>query len=259
MKEISSKANKNYKLCQQLASKKYRDRYGMYLIEGGNLIEEAARFGAEIAAVFLRPDFDASRFAGAPEPFVLDAKLYDGIAQTETSQGAIAVVRKRSYGEREFFSLCGDRNVLVLDRLQDPGNVGTMIRTADAAGYGGAVVMKGTGDIYSPKAARAAAGSLFRLPVLLADSANDALKLLKANGKRAVATCFDTPTCYFDADLTQGVALLIGNEGSGLCREFVDGADIKVKIPMARGVDSLNAAVAAGVLMYEGRRHLRER
>ncbi|MCL1809265.1 MAG: RNA methyltransferase [Clostridiales bacterium] len=254
MKEISSKANKNYKLCMQLALRKYRDKYGLYLVEGRNLFDEAARSGAETAAVFLRSDCPAPSFLDVPETYVLGKKLFDGIAQTETSQGIVAIVKKKHYSEREFFSLCGDKNVLVLDRLQDPGNIGTMIRTAEAAGYGGAVIMKETGDIYSPKAARAAAGSLFRLPVLFADTPLEALGVLKAHGKRAVATCSDAEACYYGADLGSGVALLIGNEGSGLCREFAEGADMKVKIPMAQGVDSLNAAVAAGILMYESRR-----
>ena len=114
--------------------------------------------------------------------------------------------------------------------------------------------MKGTGDIFSPKVVRAAVGSLFRLPVLFIDTAEEALAILKTNGKKAVSTCFDAEAFYYNVDLKSDIALLIGNEGSGLSREFISGADIKVKIPMEPAVDSLNAAVAAGILMYESKK-----
>ena len=234
--------------------KKYRDKYGLYLIEGDNLIAEAISCNVEITAVFLREDYRYAEGITVPEPYVLSKKLFSNITQTETSQGAIAIVKKRNYTEGEFFSLCEAGNILVLDRLQDPGNIGAMIRTADAAGYKGVIAIRGTSDIFSPKAARAAAGSLFRMPVLFKDTAADALAVIKSRHKRIVSTCFDANTDYFHADLKSDIALLIGNEGGGLSGELIKAADIKVKIPMRREVDSLNAAVAAGILMYESKR-----
>jgi len=256
MKEINSSTNKNYKLCIQLATKKYRDKYGLYLIEGDNLIAEAIKCNIEIMSVFVRKDYACLRGLAIPEPYVVSKNLYDQIAQTETSQGIVAVVKKRSYTESEFFDRCKAGNILVLDRLQDPGNIGTMIRTADAAGYKGVIVIKGTGDVFSPKVVRAAAGSLFRLPVLFADTAAEALTVMKSHGKKIVSTCFEAEADYFTVDMKNDVALIIGNEGGGLSQEWIDGADIRVKIPMEGTVDSLNAAVAAGIIMYENKRQV---
>lgn len=251
MKEINSNSNKNYKLCMQLSSRKFRERYGLYMIEGNNLLAEIVKCGAEVEAIFVRDGYAADIRLERPEPYVMSKRLFDNIAQTETSQGIAAIVRKKVFSEEEFFSLCGDGNVIVLDRLQDPGNIGTVIRTAEAAGYKGAVVLKGTGDIFSPKAVRAAAGSLFRLPALFIDSPEDALKILKSNGKKTVCACQDAETAYRDVDMRSDTALFIGNEGGGLCSELIDGADVRAKIPMASGVDSLNVAVAAGIMMFE--------
>jgi len=273
VKEITSNANKNYKLCVQLATRKYRDKYGLYLIEGSKLIEEAMLCNVEIKVLFLRENYEsdygafgntdgASAADGIPaadgasilEVSVLKKNLFDVIAQTETSQGIIAIVEKRKYGAEEFFDKCNSGNILVLDRLQDPGNIGTLIRTADAAGYKGVICLKGTGDVFSPKVVRAAAGSLFRMPILFVDTAEEVLELVKSRGKKIVSTCFDADVDYFDVDLKTNIALLIGNEGQGLSERLITGADVKVKIPMSPSVDSLNAAVAGGILMYESLR-----
>ena len=260
MKEINSSANKNYKLCMQLAMKKYRDKLGLYLIEGSKAIIEAMQCDVEIVAVFLRADYagdmdaELKGFRFSATVYVLRETLFKNIAQTETSQGIIAIVKKKDYSEREFADLCAEGNILVLDKLQDPGNIGTMIRTADAAGYKGIICLKGTGDVFSPKVVRAAAGSIFRMPILFIDTEKELLTFVKKLGKKVVSTCFDAELNYFDVDLKSNVALLIGNEGSGLSKELIYGSDIKVKIPMKETVDSLNAAVAAGIVMYETKR-----
>jgi TrmH family RNA methyltransferase len=260
MKEINSSANKNYKLCIQLAMRKYRDKFGLYLIEGSKAIFEAMQCNAEVVAIFLRAGYETNlevsfEYASfSQDVYVLNDILFKNISQTETSQGIIAIVKKKTYTEENFAEACKTGNMLVLDRLQDPGNIGTMIRTADAAGYQGIICLKGTGDVFSPKVVRAAAGSIFRMPILFIETEKDLLVFVKSLGKRVVSTCFDAKIDYFDVDLKSEVALLIGNEGSGLSSELIDGSDIKVKIPMKETVDSLNAAVAAGILMYESKR-----
>ena len=175
--------------------------------------------------------------------------MFDRLAQTETSQGVLAIVAKPETDAGDFASASG--NFVVLDRLQDPGNIGTILRTADAAGYRLAVVMKGTADIFSPKVVRAATGSLFRMPVVFMDSNSELVEFTRAAGKKLVATCFDTERCYFDEDLTDNIALVIGNEGNGICKEIIESSDVKIKIPMHGNIESLNASVAAGILMYE--------
>ncbi|MCR5481821.1 MAG: RNA methyltransferase [Clostridia bacterium] len=259
MKEINSKDNRIFKFCSKLSGKKYRDSFGAYLIEGPNLIEEALRENEAMDALIYRRGYKGPLFEekAAVELCTFDEKLFDAIAQTDTSQGVIAVVKKRSYKESEFFERCseGNGNVLVLDRLQDPGNLGTLIRTADAAGYGGVMLLKGSGDVFSPKVVRAAAGSLFRVPLYFAESPEEAAGVLKRHQKKIVSTCFDTELYYSNVDLRKNIALVIGNEGRGICEEMIALSDLKIKIPMSGRIDSLNASVAGGILMYESMRN----
>ena len=237
-----------------MASKKYRDKYGLYLIEGDNLVFEAIKQGVAVRDIFISEGYKAKGDFSGREPVILSEKLFKAAAQTESSQGIAAVLEKKSWSEEDFLKASHGKNILVLDRLQDPGNIGTIIRTADATGYGGVIAVKGTGDIYSPKTVRAAAGSLFRMPVLFAGDAEAALKFIRGSGRKSVCACPEKGTPYYEAGLSRDIALLIGNEGNGLDRRFTEAADIKVSIPMEPCAESLNAAVAAGILMYEGKR-----
>ena len=250
MREISSKDNKIFRLCEQLTHKKYRDKLGLYLIEGENLLEEAVKNGAGIKTVLMCRDYRGSLFGTEDKSFCLSDKLFEQLAQTETTQGIMAVVEKPELSPDRFLDR-GGGNFIVLDRLQDPGNIGTILRTADAAGYELAIVMKGTADVFSPKAVRAATGSLFRMPVVFMDSVDELMEFTRAAGKKLVATCFDTDRYYYDEDLRENIALIIGNEGGGISRELMESSDLKIKIPMHGNIESLNASVAAGILMYE--------
>ena len=250
MRTISSKDNKIFRLCQQLSHKKYRDKLGLYLIEGENLLEEAVKNGAGIKTVLMCQDYRGSLFGTEDKSFCLSDKLFEQLAQTETTQGIMAVVEKPELSPDRFLDR-GGGNFIVLDRLQDPGNIGTILRTADAAGYELAIVMKGTADVFSPKAVRAATGSLFRMPVVFMDSVDELMEFTRAAGKKLVATCFDTDRYYYDENLREDIALIIGNEGSGISRELIECSDLKIKIPMHGNIESLNASVAAGILMYE--------
>src|SRR5665648_1166061 len=172
---INSNENKNFKLCSKLAQKKFRDKLGLYLIEGSNLLEEAVNSDTDIklvvfnekmlSAIIIPPE--AGFFKGA-EVIGMSEKLFEKLAQTEASQGVIGVVKKNCETQEEVEKriLSKSGNVIILDRLQDPGNIGTIIRTAEAAGYKGVIVLKGTADVYSPKVIRAAAGSVFRLSLI---------------------------------------------------------------------------------------------
>lgn len=260
MKHIISAENQIYKAAAQLKQKKYRDEQGQYLIEGPNLIREALQNGGEIEMILCSEDFCVEDFRneGADlgetdaQAAVLSSGLFRKLSDTETPQGIMAVVRKKVYSGEAFFSgRPAASNVIVLDRLQDPGNIGTILRTADAAGYLGAILLKGTADIYSPKIVRAAAGSLFRLPVLLIDTPAQAICLLQEHRKNIFCTSLDCSSFYYDADLSENAAIVIGNEGNGVCDEFLEQSDRLIKIPMEGSIESLNAAVSAGILMYE--------
>lgn len=254
MREIRSKDNKIWKRCEQLTMRKYRDRSGLYLIEGENLLDEAIRNDVRIETVLVREDCQkALPPEAADKAFLLDARLFDKLAQTVTSQGILAVVAKAEVRKEDFIGLPGS-NFIVLDRLQDPGNIGTILRTADAAGYRLAILMKGTADVYAPKVVRAATGSLFRMPVVSMASTEELVEFTRAAGKKLTATCLDAQRCYYDEDLTHDIALVIGNEGSGVAPALIESSELRIKIPMQGNIESLNAAVAAGVLMYEAMR-----
>ena len=254
MREIRSKDNKIWKRCEQLTMRKYRDRSGLYLIEGENLLAEAVKNHARIETVLLREGCQKSLPPQvADRTFLVDARIFDKLAQTVTSQGILAIVAKEAARKEDFINLPGS-NFIVLDRLQDPGNIGTILRTADAAGYKLAILMKGTADVYAPKVVRAATGSLFRMPVVSMASAKELAEFTGAAGKKLTATCLDARRWYYDEDLTHDIALIIGNEGNGISRDLIESSDIQIKIPMQGNIESLNAAVAAGVLMYEAMR-----
>ncbi|MGF6375289.1 TrmH family RNA methyltransferase [Clostridiales Family XIII bacterium PM5-7] len=252
-KQISSKDNRIFKECQKLAQKKYRDQEGKYLIEGPNLISEALEHQGDILYVILREG--TSMVATALETYVMSQGLFDKLAQTETSQGMLGVVKKPETTLEDLAKIDQHHgNYIVMDRLQDPGNIGTIIRTAEGAGYAAVVVVKGTADVYSPKVIRAAAGSVFRIPIVQVEDNRELLQLVTQMKKRMVVTCLDTDKHYFDEDLTKDIALVIGNEGNGISKELLECAEIKVKIPMNGKLESLNASVAAGILMYEAMR-----
>lgn len=248
---ISSKDNKVYKDCIRLGRKKYRDREKRYLIEGENLIREALCSGVEIVSLLIREGSYPEDAFGS-DAMVMTPKLFDGIAQTETSQGVLAVVEQKEWTDEEFAERCtGGKNIVVLDRLQDPGNIGTIIRTAEGAGYAAVVCMKGTADIYSPKVIRACAGSMFRMPILQIPDLPALKELAGRLRKHLAVTCVAGATRYDELDLTKDIALVIGNEGNGCSDEMIEAADLRITIPMQGSLESLNASVAAGILMYE--------
>lgn len=250
MKLIRSSDNQTYKRCSKLERKKYRDLLGMYLIEGEKFVLDALACGQPVETVILREDYEKPHLFDGAEVVLMEDKLFSGITRTQNSQGVLAVVKKGEISREDFFSE-EDGNYIVLDRLQDPGNIGTIIRTADAAGYSGVITIRGTGDLYSPKTVRAAAGSLFRMPAIEMETPAEAANFLRKAGKQIISTCFDTELFYYDVDLRKNIGLVIGNEGNGVSQELIALSDLRIKIPMSGTIDSLNASVAAGILMYE--------
>lgn len=254
MKVISSKDNKIFKQCQSLLTKKYRDKLGLYLVEGDKLVEEACNAGL-VDMLIYRGDYSKGIHYQGEDIVFMEGKLFEKLAQTKTSQGCIAVVRKQKTTLEQFKKhICEDHgNVVVLDRLQDPGNIGTIIRTCDAAEYKGIIALKETADIYSMKVIRAAAGSVLRLPILHVDTTEEAVAILKDCGKQIIGTTLDTDIYANQVDMSKDTAVVIGNEGNGMSETFKKATDINVKIQMNPKVDSLNAAVAAGIIIYQSK------
>jgi TrmH family RNA methyltransferase len=262
VKEIASHRNPALQRYRSLRDAAGRREAGLAAAEGFNLLREALLSDAELVQVFLgdrarrRPEFEtlaarleAGEAAGRWECFSVRGDLLERAAHTESPQGALAVFRPRVFTLAE--ALAGEGPVVLLDRLADPGNVGLILRTAEAAGAAGVVVTPGTADPLNPKCVRASAGSIFRVP--LAHAALDAAAAaLRGGGRRLYATSPHGGVEYTAADLSGSVALLLGQEGGGLEPSLLERFEA-IRIPTGR-VESLNVAMAAGVLLYEARR-----
>ena len=232
-------------------------------VEGARLVEDALRAGLGVEAVLLSTagerHLDRLRPYLGPAVHVLRTsdRLFAGIADTQTPQGVAALVRTP---RARFDDIVRSRGVVaplvvVLVGVQDPGNVGTILRAAEAFGATGAAAASGTAHHLAPKALRASAGSALRLPVLHGVPAPILLAQLRVAGLKLYAASPDpSHTPAWAADLRGPTALLVGNEGAGLPAEVERSADARLRIPIATGVDSLNAAVAASVLLYEAAR-----
>jgi len=247
-------------------------------VEGVRLVEEALRSGCRVDAVLFSESGERHReklaaLVGRPEiPFPVlrtTDRLFDGIADTEHPQGVAALVAPHRLEPHQLLAtppgVCAPLLVL-LAGVQDPGNVGTIVRTAAAFGATGAVTMatgqSGTASPFAPKAMRASAGAALHLPIVSGMALGILLSQLKLSGIRTFASCVERGEAKvigpWEADWCEPVALLVGNEGSGLPKEVLQAADARIHIPMATKVESLNAATAAAVVLYEAFRQRRE-
>lgn len=256
---ITSGDNSRIRLVRKLATRKGRAAEGRFAVEGRNLVSEILERDLDVDFIMIpagaaddAPDF-IRKCIDSPDITVCEvpARVFAGLTDAENGIGMLAVVKLREYGPDLLDGLRPDDNILVLDRIQDPGNMGTLIRTAVAAGYKAIVAMSGTVDIYSPKVLRATAGMVFEIPVIYVPD-NEALKgILGRSGRHIVVTDVNGGVPYYKEDLSRGIALIIGNEGSGVSDALMEIADVRVTLPMKGRIESLNAAVAAAILMYE--------
>ncbi len=233
------------------------------VLEGFRLAEEALAAGADVVEVAVVPEVLEGPWAGlvtrleetgAAVRIVAPAVLR-GLSETDTSQGLLAIARRPTFEERRI--VAGVPLVLVGVAIQNPGNLGALLRTAEAAGATGAYLTAGGADPMSWKALRGAMGSAFRLPHVAGLAAADALDRLERAGVTPVAADAEASDLYHAADLTRPIALLVGNEGAGLPAEVAARARVRVRIPMAAPVESLNVGVAAGILLFEAARQRR--
>ena len=184
---------------------------------------------------------------------ILSDELFKKVSDTQTPQGILCVMKQYHYELEDLF-LKENPLFLILEDIQDPGNLGTMVRTAEGAGVDGIIMTKGTVDIYNPKTIRSTMGSVYRMPFLYTEDLLDLMKELQKKGVKIYAAHLQGRQFYHEMDFKGATAFLIGNEGNGLKDETADAADIYMKIPMQGQVESLNAAVASVILMYEAAR-----
>lgn len=186
----------------------------------------------------------------------LSDHVFQYVSDTKTPQGILCVVRQSTYCLEDILE-AEDAHLLVLDNLQDPGNLGTILRTAEGAGVTGIIISKESVDIYNPKVIRSTMGSIYRVPFVYVEDLKEAIAKVKAHGIFTYAAHLDGKNSYDKEDYTKKTAFLIGNEGNGLRKEIADLADTWIRIPMQGQVESLNAAIATSVLMFETARQRR--
>ncbi len=260
MQLISSKENRIIREAASLYEKKYRDELGAFLLEGPNIVREAIEQGGRIRFIFIQSGADSSELCEIVQMaeneniaiYELTADVFAKVTHTDSPQDIAAVFEKKQPDVRAFFKKAENGNILVLDRLQDPGNVGTVLRTAEAFGFGGIILIKGSADIYQPKIVRSSAGSILRMPFIICDTPSDAIELLSSHGKKIYTAVPDAESSVHDADLNNA-AIVIGNEGNGAADEFLK-ASRTIGIPMSGQAESLNAAIAAAIIMYESQK-----
>lgn len=192
---------------------------------------------------------------GAKPELVSDV-VFSYMSDTKTPQGVLAVIEQMNYTLEQILN-AENPHILVLDNLQDPGNLGTIFRTAEAAGVNGIILSKDCVDIYNPKTIRSTMGAIYRMPFVYVEDVISVIGQMKEKGISVYAAHLDGKQSYDKENYQKGTAFLIGNEGNGLREEVAKEADIWVQIPMAGEVESLNAAIAAAVLMFEVSRQRR--
>lgn len=249
---IESKENSLFKETRKLKERKYRNRNNKYIIEGFRLVEEAFKANLSIDYLIINKENNGKMSIYIEKYLNDDIKIYSmndilfkDLVSTEQSQGIIAVANMKENLLKQdgtFYLLC--------DKVQDPGNLGTIIRTAHAAGIEGIILTKGTVDVYNDKTIRATMGSLFYLPIVY-DEDLSLVKSLKEKDFRIVVTSLNTDKDFYEENLKGKILLAVGNEGNGVSDEVYELSDIKVKIPMPGNAESLNVAIATSIIIYE--------
>ena len=253
---VTSRANARVKQLRAAFAGQARLASGLIAIEGEHLLEEAVKSSQALKTVFVSERREVPEFVPRGVEVVrLANDVFQSCVETQTPQGVAALLVPPVGTIDEM--LRGNPLILIAVGLQDPGNLGTLIRSAEAFGATGVMTTPGTVSVWNQKAIRASAGSVFRVPTISADSA--AMEILEQQGVKLLAALKDDATAIDQANLTGPIAILIGNEGAGLSDDWVRMADERVTIPCPGWVESLNAAVAGSLLLYEASRQRRGR
>lgn len=241
IKEITSTENKIYKQTKKLLNRAERSKTKLFIAEGQRIVEDAVS-AAVAEYIFVSQNYGGKEY-NLPT-YRVSEKMFSALSDTETTQGILAVCKMTDYTMDKI-----DCNtLLVCDGVSDPGNLGTLIRTAECSGVGGVILLKGTVDPYSPKVVRSTMGSVFRVPVYFA-AVSDLAEYL--SDYSIVATVLDGSSDLYNIEFPKKVAVVVGNEARGVSREVASMAQIRALIPMCGNAESLNASVAGSIVMYE--------
>ncbi len=255
---ITSTSNVQIKEITALLKKsKERKEKKAFVIEGRKMFEEICGDKSRVIKAYFSESYAKEQYEGKnlpeiPYEIVADS-VFDSMAETVTPQGVLAIVKMPEYSLEDMIANAG--TLVLLENLRDPGNLGTIIRTAEAAGVSGVILSKESVDIYNPKVIRSTMGAVYRVPFLYAEDFTELMQSLRKQEVRLLAAHLKGEKTFDKADYSGRVGILIGNEANGLSEEASALANEKVLIPMAGSVESLNAAVAAALLMYEAFRN----
>lgn len=255
MHVISSKDNEIIKSIKKLKDKKYRDIENAYVIEGIKLLKEAIAENAEIREIIICDDCEKSEFISKDlmyeiakyNCYYVTSKIFKYLTEVQTPQGILAVIEKTPKNQEIDYA---QDIIVALDGIQDPGNLGTILRTVDSIGLTQILVSKETADSFNPKVVRSTMGAIFRVKVIECENLVEKLKEIKKQKYKIVVSSLQTENSLYDIQLNKKV-IVIGNEANGVTPEIQKMADEKIKIPMLGKTESLNASVATGIILYE--------
>ncbi len=266
--EITSLQNPKIKNAIKLNDRRTRDEMGLFLIEGYRELKRASDAGIHIQTLYICPEFflginekdliAAVRESGA-EIISCHPKVFEKLSYRDRPDGLVAVALQMKRGLRDLISQVATKKdpfLIIAEAIEKPGNLGTILRSADAAGADGVIVCDRCTDIYNPNVVRASVGTLFTIPVIEASSA-EVILWLRSRKVKIVAATPSAKEEFTQSDLTGGVAIAVGTEQLGLSEHWMQSADIKVRIPMYGVADSLNVATATTLLLYEVTRQRR--
>lgn len=256
MQIITSKDNEIIKNIKKLKEKKYRDLTNSYIVEGTKMIKEAIEENAKIKRIVVCED--CLEDEGCTEQKILyqiakydcvyvSSKIFSGLTDVVNPQGMLAIIEKDSSEDEIKYT---EDIIVVLDGIQDPGNLGTILRTVDSAGLSQIVLSKTSVDAYNPKVVRSTMGAIFRVKIIEAENLVETLKNMKKHKFKVVSTSLSGTKNIYDMDYEKKV-IVIGNEAKGVSDDILDVSDEKTKIPMLGKTESLNAGIATGVIVYE--------
>ncbi len=257
---ISSTSNPQVKRLLQLQKKsKVRNEEGVFVVEGLRMFVEVPKERVEkvyVSETLYNKKKQELKWEEFPLEILSDS-VFKHVSDTQTPQGILCIVKQKKY-DLDILLNIENPHFMVLDNLQDPGNLGTIVRTAEGAGVDAVFMSKDCVDIYNPKTIRSTMGSIYRMPTIYIEDTVKLLETFKEKGIKSYAAHLDGKNSYDKEDYRGGTAILIGNEGNGLRDEVSEKADIWVRIPMEGQVESLNAAIAASVFMFEVARQRRQ-
>lgn len=255
MQIISSKDNELVKHVKKLKDKKYRDINSEFIIEGLKLIKEAIEEHVDIKQIIICENCQNTDMISKElmyeiakyECIYVTEKIFCSITDVNTPQGILAIINRKNISKQVDYS---QDIIVALDDIQDPGNLGTILRTVDSIGLKQILVSKGTADCYNSKVVRSTMGAIFRINIIECDDLELTLKEIRKNGFKLVVTSLQTENSLYDINYNKKI-IIIGNEANGVEEKIQNIADEKIKIPMIGKTESLNASVATGVVLYE--------